>query len=552
MQKNCQSAGKLRIENTGRIFGGTMANDFVFGGFGCFEEKGTGFFGEFLALLSSAADNRERISAFLDKNGFSGADVSGAIKRFFLYAKETHKADFDKNPSVVFLLYKCIQFLTFDDFKSIFPAKKSVVEQNIYDYSTEIFKSKDADAAVENFARGFISSAFSVRNIEKNKDEKYDDDLSLLQKLFAFLLFDSAEKLGLGRTGDFCTAGAEYWSAENLSAVMNALAQKLDFNGKTPIELPDFRNFSGKHFGRNESVLRLLYNFTRPEQALKEGIINELNFVREQQRAILPIWPNTRKDNFTPSDASSEIRRVKENLKTLKSIDFGFSDSAFSQTFFINDEEKAKSVTRTIKCRCFSESEMEWESIERKKGRIFARRKERTMIKKSLDSKFLYPERNKITHVGENFAVFTLFTKDYKERDKYMWEELFLQAFFDARKYLEKGPDKEISKQLIAILDYFFEKTTRPLGLPHRTPAELYKRVFNNGEIAIPYSEIKKTNVFSNLTDTEIRYLKHFLGFLYCSENIAEDFILRNKAKIQVYLIYLTLELTKLESAKKK
>jgi len=451
------------------------------------------------------------------------------------------------NSEQVYELYKVISLLTFEELKSVFPAEKAIIEQNIYDYSTEIFKSKNNDDAVFNFAKGFISSAFSNKNLKKMNHQNFYDDLQLLQKLFFFLFREIAKDIPDFDDSIFTNllTQQDWYSADNLSMIFNKLIQGCNFNNKKQIQFLDFENYKGIHFEQNEGFLRLLYNFTRPASAAKEGIINELNFVREEQKAILPVWPNTRKDNYKQVEADNEIKKVRKNLNTLKNIDFGFRDKGFSQTFLMNDEDRSSTFSRHIWCKCFQETEMTFSSIRRSRGKIFAKREERRLIKSSLTTKYLYPERNKVTHVGENFAVFTLFTKDYKDKDKGLWEELVLQSLWDAKKYLENFYDKKISKSLMQILNYFFEKIVSDLNLKYENISELWNQVFINGNLNIEYNDYKKTNLFNQLNSREVLYFKKFMSFLYCSENTTDDFIIRNKTKIQLYLIYLSLEINK-------
>ena len=47
-----------------------------------------------------------------------------------------------------------------------------MVEQNIFDYSTQIFKAKTNESAVENFAKSFVSEAFKKNVIQKNKPDR--------------------------------------------------------------------------------------------------------------------------------------------------------------------------------------------------------------------------------------------------------------------------------------------------------------------------------------------------------------------------------------------
>ena len=81
--------------------------------------------------------------------------------------------------------------------------------------------------------------------------------------------------------------------------------------------------------------------------------VNEINFVREQQKTILQIYPNTRKKDYSDSSAQKEIDQKLANLEKLKQLDFGFEDSGFTQVFFEGDKKLESYFTRKIICRFF-------------------------------------------------------------------------------------------------------------------------------------------------------------------------------------------------------
>ncbi|MCR5764748.1 MAG: hypothetical protein K6G09_02100, partial [Treponema sp.] len=411
----------------------------------------------------------------------------------------------------------------------------------------EIFKSKSNDQAVENFAKSFVSQAFKTKSFNKEKSKNYSKDIELLQQLFFFLLWSIAKQLPGYDESFFCDALSKDWaSKETLSEILNMLARECCFNSNEKIQFPDFCTLKGIHFEQNESVLRLLHNFARSDINIKEGIINELNFVREQQISILPVWPNINKEDYSQSEAKTEIGRVQQNLEILNKLDSGFSDSEFKQGFMINTEDKKRTFRRPIKCKCFKESELVWKTLHQKGSKIIAYNEDKVFLKCSLKEKFLYLERNVITHVGENSGVYILFDKLYK-KEKHLPQKLMLYSFYYAKKYLEEFKNETVAQDLLTILNYFFKKSVSQLGLTAKGNL-LWTKIFDkDGDLRIMDSEIGKTNIFNILSETEYLYFKRFMGFLFCSENVTEDYITRNKTRIMVYLIYLSLELSKLD-----
>ena len=157
-----------------------------------------------------------------------------------------------------------------------------------------------------------LGESFSSSSIQEEKDSKLYKNQKLLQSLFFFLILNLLEQhvnenpkyadileemLQKIEQGDgSCNS---IWSDPEFQCdILNELAACMLFNNKNPFSRFDFTKLGGNHFEVTECVLRLLYNFTRPLYAQKEGVINELNFVREQQRRILPCIVNTKKTNF--------------------------------------------------------------------------------------------------------------------------------------------------------------------------------------------------------------------------------------------------------------
>ena len=139
---------------------------------------------------------------------------------------------------------------------------------------------------------------------------------------------------------------------------------------------------------------------------------------------------------------------------------------------------------------------------------------------------------------------------------------LVFQAFFDSYKYLcelKKDPaQKENTEKLIIILNHYFKKITDPLNINAANKEELWHKVFNfekeTDNLALDPDEISKTNIYNEdvLDKDEFDHLKKFMSFLYCSENEEEDFFEKHSFAIQIYLIYLTFELAKMDKCEEK
>ena len=459
----------------------------------------------------------------------------------------------------------------------------------MYDATTEIISASSLEDCIP-----VSLSIFRHKNIEKSSPDLFKKDMALLQAVFFFFLRDLVKEdcfvaCAPRNDGDVACApralvalrhaqephgrnplqeslfdsalkDGTWFTCEKQAEILNQIWASLSVLDKMPFAPCDFAALSGNHFDANESILRLIFNFSSSEMK-KERIINELNFVREQQKSVLPVYPNTRKTNFSESGASQEIQSKLKNLASLKKIDFGFSPHEFQQYFFASDDDLKETFSRKISCKCFQESEMKWKNGKPRKKylrdgllKIIARKNDRATTKSALSCKFLYPERNLVTHISDNFAVHNLCGREVSPYELRYREELLLGSLFDARKYLlslRTGADdgtKRGVKKLLSILTHYLEKITAPFEIKEKSGEELWKEVFDEkGLCKIQVYKIRNSeNLFDNvLTDDEITHFRRFMSFLYCTGNEAEDFFEENALAIEVYLIYLTLEFAK-------
>lgn len=483
--------------------------------------------------------------------------------------KEALRGSFSDYPDKVLALYKSLKGLNIDHLKNIFYAPEAVVEQNIFNTTSAIIS---ADTVEECLPA--VVSLFSSKNIKKTSRKRFEEDMRLLQGVFFFLLRDICEagtffasderKLKIKELFDSALEEKSWYLPEKQSEILNKISKDRGFLKEDPFTDIDFTKFEGNHFKANEGVLRILANFMPPENEAvpREKLINVINFVREHQESILKIFPNRKKSNYTDTEANEEITKVLTNLAKLKELDFGFKDPCFTQTFFASDKEFRREIT----CKFFEESEMEWQaghpSLDEQM--IKANKNDRFTNRSALNHKFLYPERNRITHLGANVAVYKLFDKfiDFQMFNDFQilyWEKLLLYAFFDSYQYLcelKKDPaQKENAEKLLVILEHYFKKITAPLNINAANNKELWRKVFNkDGYLKFPKEELDKTNIYNNdvLDEDERAHLKKFMSFLYCSENEEIDFFEKHAFAIQIYLIYLTFELAKMDKVKEK
>ena len=468
--------------------------------------------------------------------------------------KEKIRKDIPSFSKEINLFYKSLKGLSLAELQLLFPAQASIIEKSNFDCMNEIISDSGSKDLLPENTVSSLMSMFSFSNISQTKTENFEADTKLLQAIFFFFLRDIAVRSNQKLCKYFDTAlSRKVWYKPEVQAeILNQICAFTGLIRRTPYQTTDFTKLSGKHFKSNECILRLFYNFMRDKQYIAEGIINELNFVREQQRSILDIWPNTKKTNFNSSDAQKEIDIKNKNFEILKKLDFGINYSNFKQTLFKSDKALEKSIKRPITIKCFPESEWimnpEFKGRKNNRRKIIANYSERASIKSALSHKFLYSERNILTHMSENFAVYKLFTKIYPPDEENFRNELFLHSLFDARQYLIGLEKSDVRDELIKILNHYFSIIVSKTKLSSDSVEEIWNEVFDkNGNCTLNPDDLSETNVSSILDEDQLIHFKKFMNFLYCSESSNHDFFVRNSFRFELYLIYLTFEIAKLD-----
>ncbi len=469
-----------------------------------------------------------------------------------------------KNPEdykLVEGLYHTLKNYSLVELEEIFPAPEALKSQDLFDYTNEILGNASTDSMTDSVLNVALAM-FDSDTIKSRSNETFEKDLKLLQALFFFLIKDITADLEKDYSKFFLSAlsNGEWKEASKQAEILNAISADMDFNKANLFLSYDFTKLGGVHYKANESILRLFFNFTHPDLYASEGIVNELNFIREQQNNILPVYPNSQKTNYSDAAATDELNLKKKNLETLKELDCGFKDSSYTQSFFISNDEFKQTFSRPVECRCFQESKLEWQFEphfnpwkNKGKGKIIAVKSERALNRASLYNKFLYLERNMLTHVGDIVAVYKLFDREYKDYEKRFWEELVLFSMYDARKYISDMPDKEVANKLMKILNYYFKKITSKVCPKKSSVEERWANLFKespeypNGKITLETKQLKKTEIFNLLDADELTHFKRFMGLMYCSENDDNDFFVRNRIRIQLYLIHMTLSLSQMD-----
>ena len=400
---------------------------------------------------------------------------------------------------------------------------------------------------------------FSSSVVDKVCNDEFNQNKKQFQEMFFYLIKDLcllSKKKDLIKLCAACEKNGSWEKVSTQTKIMNNLYNScVDSKIKSPFteDLLNFSAFKKGVFSEIEHIKYLLYYFSG--DISKEDIISELNFVREQQRQILPCMIDTRKTNFSAALADEEILIKSKNMKFLKNIDFGFKVHNVKQIILEDNENYRMEFSRNVECKVFRETDFLWQIkpyFDITKNKIIAQKSERDSNKNAFYKKYLYQERNVFTHSGEIYAIRALFKNSYQNIEE--WLENVLSSLYDAREFLRKNSFQKVSDMLLNLLDYYFLKIVSNTGLDtkNKSADEVWKTVFNEkGKIELTLDQIKKTNIFDVLNKTEIQGLEKLMKFLFCTSYEQDDFIEKNKIQIVLYLIYVSMSLSKIDGVNK-
>lgn len=446
-----------------------------------------------------------------------------------------------------------------EDLRKRFPAMDNYYNQKNFDTILLLYRNlnkKDQQkVAIKNITDATIN-LFNPAAIKKFSTKAVNENTRALQQVFYLFIKQLTEISENSSVMDLCIQSEKdgsWETPEKQCEILNALFDgRRQFKKKSPFtkELVDLGTVYAKNYFDFEYVLRLFNNFGN--EITKEKIINEMNYIREQQKEKIPCVINVKKTNYSSSEAKKEIGEKMANARKLKNLDSGFTVENYSQSILEEDSKNQMHFSRKLQCKFFKESDVEWNGkpyYNSGRGKIVVLKDERIANKKALTNKYLYQERNIFTHCGSNNAIYGLFEKEYHGNDEKYWEELLLCSLYDCYVFLKKNHYQSTSDPLLNMLEEIFKKiigkvSTEKAGYQKSNPWEM---IFNSeGQCQLKKNQLEKTRIYNVLDEDEIVKLKNLLTFLYCGSHEDEDFIQQNKLTIVLYSIYMTLSLAEI------
>lgn len=277
---------------------------------------------------------------------------------------------------------------------------------NIFDgYEDRIKKAKTAE---------ILRIQKQQQNIDLGLDDSPSQKKELLQYFLWFVIFD---KIGLyydnnenvhqlhsereKKSNPFlnATMDREYKDIAKVNKWFNDLLKFIGVENEVDLSLDKMKDYW--------SIILLAYNLSRIEPASKDAIVNELNYIREQQIKVLHVDTKYISKNERDQNKAEVSRQYnkesKENRKKLKAIDCGFKLQTFAQKFYpftsasfvLEGTRNPKDYfihgfERTIQCKCFWETDNEYledDSFDWVK-----------INSKGLETRYLYRDRNAYSH----------------------------------------------------------------------------------------------------------------------------------------------------------
>lgn len=460
-----------------------------------------------------------------------------------------------KYPGFAFYLYDVSKEFDFNTLARAFDCS-----DNMYYEEVDIYEK------VCNYTGHKISPVQSIINSEFFKNDDFNYEKNVNQNLLCVLIY-----IGLL---DFLSSDTEKYS-EAIELIMDAVKQKKinQFSGLLPIlnklaeqmNLTKSKPFCELKFDENDTsdfnakniAVNILYMLSHVNSL--DAIYHEINFVREQQRAVLDCVPN-KKFRYDEEDVDDVIEVLKKNKETLKEIDSGFSLDFFQEHEFSKMAGTKKGVTRKITCKLFSESDKKFDNIHKYRSRgkykIDYEENYRVSYRNRFSNYYLYMDRNRYTHYSNDLVIEKLLD------DSLSLNSLF-QAVDEVLNFLgklmksEKNVDEKViyaffaalmSNSLYKLLCKFVPEKE----VPPEKVQELIDAIFDSKldpdtgtYIAVLKKKYRQSasefSIEQNVSKKDLDFLRKSFEFAFIVDN---DFLSICKDQVIIYLMYMSIKLS--------
>ena len=467
---------------------------------------------------------------------------------------------FLKYPGFAFYLYDEIKKFDLNTFARAFDCISNISYEEIKLYeNAKVYEGQE----VPYLHQIFKSDIFN----QKEEDLKYEKNVN--QNIICTLLFiglmdfiSSQEK----DTPDEIVLMLNLLKQKKINQfsylvpILNKLSNKMGFSKNKPFcELSFDENDTSEFSAKNVSV-NILYMLTHVDSL--DAIYHEISYVREHQRAVLDCVPN-KKFRYDKEDVQNVIDTLIKNKKILKGIDVGFSINFFQEHELSKMLGIKKGVTRNITFKMFCETDKRFYNMHSYendgKYKIDYEEDYRVTYRNRFSKYYLYMDRNRYMHYSEDINIEKLFD------DSCSLTNLFT-AIDETGIFLAKAKKNAADKESEALYTYYlmmmggpFYKILCKFAPEETLPIAEYQNIIDtlfykkmdkrrNTEIRILNKKYRQRasdfSIEQNISKTDLDLLKKGFEFAFIIDN---DFLSICKEKVIVYLMYISITLSKIK-----
>lgn len=461
-------------------------------------------------------------------------------------------------PGFIFCLYEKLEKFDFNTLALLFDCEKYNKTHN-FDYEL-----------LNNFGYNVLTSLASEAGVSQAYDEKVEMcyQKNCNQNLLCTFIYIGVLKLLAEKKDRYSEIikqlikGISQKKHNDFSYLienLNNFSKQFAFNKKSPFENLSFVNQKDSAFDINEVAVNILYMLLHADSL--DAIYHEINFVREQQKKVLECIANRNFTYNSKDEADDVIKRDNQNRKFLKEIDFGFNFEFLQRPDCFKISGFKYGVRRKMTCKLFSEIDKKYENFhtyqtKRNKHKIDYEEDYRITNTNRFSNYYLYLDRNAYTHHSDDFP----FLDDSKPK------QTFFEVLNDVLCFFDKKLDSKINEAEKIIFQKYGSllweliynilcKFAPEFSFSWEESGKLFNEIFETvrdkdgnkiSKLKNKYNDMASYfSLEQNLTDEEIYLLKKVLKFAFLCDT---DVVSANKVSIMLYLMYMTIKLTKIQN----
>lgn len=462
-------------------------------------------------------------------------------------------------PGFNFSLYEKLEKFDFNTLALLFDCEKYNKTHN-FDYEL-----------LNNFGYNVLTSLASEAGVSQSYDEKVEMcyQKNCNQNLLCTFIYIGVLKLLAEKKDRYSEiikqlikgiSQKKHNDFSYLIKILNRFSKQFGFNKEKSFENISFINQKDSAFDINEVAVNILYMLLHVDS--QDAMYHEINFVREQQLKVLECIPNKYFRYDCQQDADNVINRDEKNMNLLKEIDFGFNFEILERPDCFKIPGFKYGVRRKMTCKLFSEIDKEYSKprsirTESYKWKINYAETYKITNRNRFLNYYLYLDRNAYTHHSDDFAILD----DSKPK------QIFFDALNEVLIFFREKLDSNLEETEKTIYQHYANwlwslmftvlcKFAPEFSFTWEEAGKLFDEIFDsekdgNGKYTISLkkkynSRASDFSLEQTLSEAERDVLKRILKFAFLCDS---DVISENKVSIMLYLMYMTIKLTKIKNS---